>query len=116
MNLEFLAPQRTSFMLGPFEVLSLPLTEPSLYTLYGMMLSGVTVRRQISYPEEADGWIGYARMIAEKLLSPEEQETIREYCNSARSRKIKPVYLAMGPIRVPHGYAGRPKKDKPVTT
>ena len=105
--------QRTSFLLGPFEVLGRALSEPSLYILYTIMVDGIAVRRQISYPEETDGWIGYARAVQDKVLTLEEQEAFRVHC-LVLHRRIKPVQLSMGPIRLPYGYAGRPKKVTPV--
>lgn len=112
MNPNLIDLQRTSFTLGPFEVLCRALANPSLYTLYTIMANGVTVRRQISCPEEADGWIGYAQTVKDKLLTTEEQEAFRAQC---AERKIKPVRLSEGPIARPsYGRAGKPKKVKPI--
>jgi hypothetical protein len=74
-----------SFSLAPFEVRCLPYFH-GLYSLYILTANGVPIRRQISYPEVADGWIGLAFTITnhDKSLLPEEAAKLSEFKSSLR--------------------------------
>lgn len=82
-----------SFTLGPFEVQCHPRYH-GIYSLYIMTANGVPVRRQISYPEVADGWIGLAFTLEDysKNLVPEEREKLGEFKQSLDNRtRVKNV-------------------------
>lgn len=99
------------FTIGPFVVMFRPLH--GIYTRYSIEIEGVEIRAQISYPEEADGWVGYAQAIRDKKLSPAAQDAFRGHCGTL-GRQVTPADLRMADPLAKHYYGaprGRPRKE-----
>lgn len=96
------------FELGPFTVTFRPLH--GIYTRYALEIDGVEIRAQISYPEEADGWVGYACAVRDKVLSLDAQHAFRARCEQLQ-KQIKPVVL--GGVILPREYGRGYRKPKP---
>lgn len=77
-----------SFSLGPFEVRCLPRYH-GIYSLYIVTASGVPVRRQISCPEVADGWVGLAFTLEDysKNLTSAEKDLLIEFKQQVGSNR-----------------------------
>ncbi len=71
-------PSIPQFSLGPFVVQCTP-NAYEHYTRYAIQANEVTVREQISYPEEADGWYGMAFCKANQLLTEEQLSMLAEF-------------------------------------
>lgn len=104
-----------SFSLGPFEVRCLPRYH-GLYSLYILSANDVPIRRQISSPEVADGWIGLAFTVADcdKNLPEEDKQRLSEFKAS-----LKENYGQVGAYGSPrtsmiskhYAFTIKPKKD-----
>ena len=90
----------SSFMLGPFEVRVIShLDYPENYILFIIFADGIVIRKQISYPEEADGHYGLAFTLdqdqeltqedRDKLLAFKNQEHASHAFGRRRVRVIK---------------------------
>lgn len=76
----YLRKQRT-FILGPFEIRENPRHFDNMYSLYEVFANDVPVRRQISYPEIEDGWLGVSNALpnVSKYLTTEQVEKLKTF-------------------------------------
>ena len=69
---------RHQFQLGPFTVKCTPAPIPNNYLLYEIFLKGTLIRKQITYPELADGYLGAGSLSA----------TVRAKLHETDSRQV----------------------------